>query len=273
MKKNIQWKSLVFNKEYENTYLDMSKKELYPLVERLSKMAINRRNNFKDFYASHDIPLPIAYKETLLKTKKSKKPQTSSYLIADFNVSRHMSVDTLRHKYKLIRGFLRTKTSTPKGWEKTVDLIADRLIYSTISKYKTIDGVNIEKSKKELDNELGQKRIEFQDRFKENIGKEWYDDVKEEQSDFYTVMWRVYNRIVESGRVQENMQSETIKMVYDLMESKKSQSSVSELYNQIINHIEDERKKKEEEERKVLEAKLKDAGMDKGMFTSIGSNS
>lgn len=272
MKKNIQWKSLVYNSMYENEFLNLKKKDLYPLVERLSRMAINRRNKFKDFYAKNQIPLPIAYKDTILKTRRGKKAEVSSYLEADFNVSRHMNIDTLRHKFKLLRGYLRTKTSTAKGWEKTIDTIADKLIYSTISKYKTVNGVNIAKTKKELDNELAQKRIDFENRFKENVGREYYDDAKEEQSDFYTVMWRVYNRVVESGRVQDNMQSGTIKIVYDLMESK-GQSSVSELYNEVIQILDRQRSQKVDEENRLLKAKIEDAGMDTNLFTDIGSNS
>ena len=35
-------------------FLNLKKKDLYPLVERLSRMAINRRNKFKDFYGITD---------------------------------------------------------------------------------------------------------------------------------------------------------------------------------------------------------------------------
>ena len=85
-------------------------------------------------------------------------------------------------------------------------------------------------------------------------------------------MWRVYNRVVESGRVQDNMQSGTIKIVYDLMESK-GQSSISELYNEVIQILDRQRSQKVDEENRLLKAKIEDAGMDTNLFTDIGSNS
>lgn len=262
-----QWKKLVYNTMYENDFVGLKKEQLYPLVQRLSKMSITRRNKFKKFYEQHDIPLPIAYKDIGENTKTGMK---MSYLNADFSVSPDMNINELRQKFRLLRGYLRTKTSTQRGWEKTIDDISDKLIYSTVSKYKTINGVNVKKTKKELDNELAQKRIDFKNRFKENIGREYYAD-NGEKTTFYDVMWRIYNRVSESGLVRSNITSETIKLIYDTMEES-GQTSMNSLIEDVLTVLKEKDRASQDNEDITLKKVLEDAGMDTELFFDIGDN-
>lgn len=271
---NPQWKKLVYNDMYENGYLNLDKEELYQLTKKLSTLSTNRRNKFKKFYKENDIPLPIAYKDTGTSQNVGKN---FSYLEANFNVDKDMSLNQLRQKFKMLRAFMRTSTSTQKGWEKTLDNFADKLILTTVSKYKTIKGKNIKRSETERLSELDEKREEFKKDFMSNIGKSYrkfnYSTRRYENLTFYDILWRVYSRLEDRGFIQgrDNVQSETLKVIYDTLVRKVSHASIENIANTVEQILSNDKELRNKKENKSIQEELENASVDT-RFIKLGGH-
>lgn len=271
---NPQWKKLVYNDMYENGYLNLDKEELYQLTKKLSTLSTNRRNKFKKFYKENDIPLPIAYKDTGTSQNVGKN---FSYLEANFNVDKDMSLNQLRQKFKMLRAFMRTSTSTQKGWEKTLDNFADKLILTTVSKYKTVKGKNIKRSEVERLSELDEKREEFKKDFMSNIGKSYrkfnYSTRRYENLTFYDILWRVYSRLEDRGFIQDrdNVQSETLKVIYDTLVRKVSHASIENIANTVEQILSNDKELRNKKENQSIQEELENASVDT-RFIKLGGH-
>lgn len=269
-----QWKKLVYNDMYENGYLNLKQNELYQITKELSRLSINRRNKFKKFYQENNVPLPIAYKDTGTSQNVSKN---FSYLTANFNVDENMSLNQLRHKFKMLRAFMRTSTSTQRGWEKTLEKFSDKLLLTTISKYKTVKGRNVLRTEEEISEELSNKRKEFQSKFMGEVGKTYrklnYSTRKYENLTFYDIMWKIYSRLEDRGYVQgaDNVQSETLKIIYDTLERKIRYSSIETLYKTVENILSNKIEENNLDYEKSIEDELKNASVDT-KFVKIGGH-
>lgn len=170
----------------------MNKKELYELVKQSSEKYKERLYNLKKKLKEYGLPTPSILKEwgnLAVSTQKkltkynivNKNTKHIDYSRLKVSPKENDSVNALRYKFKFIQDFLKSKTSLPSGWKKTMDNFYERLggtkklgkinykrlwdIYQKVKQQKTMtnfDSTQIQKIIYELsvDKKLSMSKIE-----------------------------------------------------------------------------------------------------------------
>lgn len=131
----------------------MTKNQMKAYAKYLSTVAKSRRTRSLKKILATDEPLPQAYKDwgvhdghapmkrevTFVDRKGEKHTfssrQAQSYILADFDISDNMNRNEIYSRLKYIRSFLKTETSTLKGWReyqktfigKMEDILQDKI--------------------------------------------------------------------------------------------------------------------------------------------------
>ena len=100
-----------------------------------------------------------------------------------------------------------------------------------------------------------------------------YSTRKYENLTFYDIMWKIYSRLEDRGYVQgaDNVQSETLKIIYDTLERKIRYSSIETLYKTVENILSNKIEENNLDYEKSIEDELKNASVDT-KFVKIGGH-
>ena len=129
-----------------NAINKMSRQEKLLVAKELARYAKQRISRNATYYEKHpEVPRPMAYRERQQKYADKKqgivkvKVRDVVWAEYDFSVTSKMTDNELRSKIARIRAFMRTKTSTVKGWQKQLGKFVARVKSATRREELTAD--------------------------------------------------------------------------------------------------------------------------------------
>lgn len=94
---------------------EKTQRELYDITKQLSEYAISRRNRALEAIKNRpEYKIPYMYREHEHPERLPQKP----WRYENFEVTKDMSLQDLRHQFKVLKNYLETKSSTLEGYDK-----------------------------------------------------------------------------------------------------------------------------------------------------------